>query len=98
MDDFGTGYSSLSYLRNYPFNVLKIDRSFVNDISTDNADRELISAAVAMAHGLKLKVVAEGVENEEQLQYLQQTGCDYCQGYLFGKPVSADEFSERFLQ
>ncbi len=98
MDDFGTGYSSLSYLRNYPFNVLKIDRSFVNDISTDNADRELISAAVAMAHGLKLKVVAEGVENEEQLQYLQQTGCDYCQGYLFGKPVCANEFSERFLQ
>ena len=92
MDDFGTGYSSLSYLRNYPFNVLKIDRSFVGAIACSEGDQELISAAVAMAHGLKLRVVAEGVETEEQLDYLQSTGCDYCQGFLFGKPMPAEEF------
>jgi len=94
MDDFGTGYSSLSYLRSYPFNVLKIDRSFVNDISVDIADRELTNAAIAMAHGLNLKVVAEGVETEEQLALLQELNCDYGQGYLFSKPVSAEEFTE----
>jgi len=87
MDDFGTGYSSLSYLRKYPFDVLKIDRSFVEDISTDQADKELISATVAMAHGLGLKVVAEGVETAEQHQFLKKVGCDYAQGYLFSKPM-----------
>ncbi len=93
MDDFGTGYSSLSYLRNYPFDVLKIDRSFINDIIEDADDRELIHAVVAMAHGLKLKVVAEGIETEEQLAYLKKLGCDYGQGYLFSKPVSADKIA-----
>ena len=90
MDDFGTGYSSMSYLRKYPFDVLKIDRSFVVDITADQADRELINAAIAMAHGLNLKVVAEGVETEGQLAYLKDQGCDFAQGYLFSKPVSAD--------
>jgi|SaaInlLV_10m_DNA_4_1040232.scaffolds.fasta_scaffold00441_2 diguanylate cyclase (GGDEF)-like protein/PAS domain S-box-containing protein len=94
MDDFGTGYSSLSYLRSYPFNVLKIDRSFVNDITVDIADRELTNAAIAMAHGLNLKVVAEGVETEEQLALLQKLNCDYGQGYLFSKPISAEKFTE----
>jgi len=94
MDDFGTGYSSLSYLRSYPFNVLKIDRSFVNDISVDIADRELTNAAIAMAHGLNLKVVAEGIETEEQLAILQNLNCDYGQGYLFSKPISAEKFTE----
>lgn len=93
MDDFGTGYSSLSYLRNYPFNVLKIDRSFVNDITFDEADRELTHAAIAMAHSLKLKVVAEGIETKEQLTILKSMGCDYGQGYLFSKPVSAIEIT-----
>ena len=91
MDDFGTGYSSLSYLRSYPFTTLKIDRSFIMGIEKDTADRELINAIVAMAHALKLKVVAEGVETAEQLGYLKDLGCDYAQGDLFSKPVSADE-------
>lgn len=93
MDDFGTGYSSLSYLRSYPFDVLKIDREFINDITDDPADRELVNAAIAMAHGLGLKVVAEGVETGEQLKFLKSQGCDYGQGYLFSKPLSPDEMT-----
>lgn len=90
MDDFGTGYSSLSYLRRYPFDVLKIDRSFISDITVDQADRELINAAIAMAHGLNLKVVAEGVETEAQLNHLKEQNCDYAQGYFFSQPVSPE--------
>lgn len=91
MDDFGTGYSSLSYLRNYPFDTLKIDRSFVADIVEDHADYELVSAAIAMAHGLGLEVVAEGVETIEQYELLYHRRCDYAQGYLFSPPVSGAE-------
>ncbi len=91
MDDFGTGYSSLSNLRIYPFDILKIDRSFVQDITTDLADRTLINATIAMAHGLKLKVVAEGVETKEQLAYLKKQGCDYAQGCLFSEPMTSNE-------
>ncbi len=94
MDDFGTGYSSLSYLRAYPFDVLKIDQSFVRDISVDPEDQALIDATIAMAHGLNLKVVAEGVETEAQLTYLKKRGCDYAQGYLFAKPMPEDELLE----
>ncbi len=94
MDDFGTGYSSLSYLRNYPFNVLKIDRSFVSDIRVDQADRELVNAAILMAHGLGLRVIAEGVETAEQLDYLRMKGCEFGQGKFFSMPVSAQAFSE----
>ncbi len=94
MDDFGTGYSSLSYLRSYPFDVLKIDRSFVCDISVDQADRELVNAAILMAHGLGLKVIAEGVETEEQSVYLRDKGCEYAQGYYFSKPVSPEAFTK----
>jgi EAL domain-containing protein (putative c-di-GMP-specific phosphodiesterase class I) len=94
MDDFGTGYSSLSYLRSYPFNVIKIDREFINDLTQDPRDRELVSAAIAMAQGLGLKVVAEGVETEAQLEYLSNWGCNYGQGYLFSKPATAEEITE----
>lgn len=90
MDDFGTGYSSLSYLRSYPFDVIKIDRSFIRDIVDDPGDRELINAAISMAHALNLKVVAEGVETEEQLAYLTELSSDYVQGYLFGKPMPGE--------
>ncbi|MCW8964595.1 MAG: EAL domain-containing protein [Gammaproteobacteria bacterium] len=96
MDDFGTGYSSLSYLRSYPFDTLKIDRSFISDITVDQADLELVIAAIAMAHGLSLKVVAEGVETEEQLELLAAQGCDYAQGNLFSKPVSPEEITLMF--
>ena len=94
MDDFGTGYSSLSYLRKYPFDVLKIDRSFIGDIAVDMADRKLVNAAIAMAHSLGLKVVAEGVETEEQLALLAAQGCEVAQGFLFSKPVSAEKITE----
>ncbi len=98
MDDFGKGYSSLSYLRKFPFDVVKIDRGFVNDITTDPADRELVSAAIAMAHGLNLTVVAEGVETQEQLSFLTQHKCDLVQGYLFSKPVDPEAFTSLLEQ
>lgn len=91
MDDFGMGYSSLSYLRQYPFDVLKIDRSFINDISEEVAVRELVNAAIAMAHALGLIVVAEGVETDEQLAVLKALESDVAQGYLFSKPVPAQQ-------
>jgi diguanylate cyclase (GGDEF)-like protein/PAS domain S-box-containing protein len=93
MDDFGTGYSSLNYLRTYPFNTLKIDRSFVKDITEDNADLELVNAAIAMAHALGLKVVAEGVETDEQLTLLSNNDCDIAQGFLLGKPVTLEKIT-----
>lgn len=95
MDDFGTGYSSLSYLRRYPFKVLKIDRSFISDMTHDAGDRELVNAAIAMAHGLGIKVVAEGVEIDAQRLLLKSLACDYGQGYFFSKPLSADDINAK---
>ncbi|TPH12919.1 EAL domain-containing protein [Litorilituus lipolyticus] len=94
MDDFGTGYSSLSYLRTYPFDVIKIDRSFINEIATAEKDRALINAIISMSHALNLKVVAEGIETEEQCQYLRKVNCDLGQGYLFSKPISAQAMTK----
>lgn len=91
MDDFGTGYSSLSYLRQYAFDVLKIDRSFINDIILKKEDCDLVKASIAMAHSLGLLVVAEGVEVREQLTLLDKLGCDLAQGYYFSKPIRAKE-------
>lgn len=93
MDDFGTGYSSLSYLRRYPFKVLKIDRSFISDITHDAGDRQLVNAVIVMAHGLGIEVVAEGIETENQRLLLQDLGCDYGQGYFFSKPVPAADIT-----
>ena len=92
IDDFGTGYSSLSYLKKFKVYKLKIDRSFINDIHTDQEDKAIVSAIIRMAHSLGLKTIAEGVETLEQLNYLQTQGCDEIQGYYYSKPVSNEEF------
>jgi diguanylate cyclase (GGDEF)-like protein/PAS domain S-box-containing protein len=87
MDDFGTGYSSLSYLKKFPIDIIKIDRSFIHEIPDNQDDMEITSAVIAMAHNLKLKVVAEGIETAEQLSFLRRHRCDVGQGYLFDKPI-----------
>ena len=92
IDDFGTGYSSLSALQQFPINTLKIDRYFVGDLSEDGDSPVLVKTIIQMAANLKLDVVAEGVENQEQLDFLRANGCDIVQGHLFGNPVSATEF------
>jgi diguanylate cyclase (GGDEF)-like protein len=91
VDDFGTGYSALSYLKRFSMDALKIDRSFVSDLGTDSGDAAICSAVIAMAHRLGLEVVAEGIENATQLNFLRDEGCDTAQGYLLGKPMLADK-------
>lgn len=98
IDDFGTGYSSLHYLKNMPIDRLKIDRSFVSEVMEDSNNAAIVSTITSMAHHLKLKVTAEGVENKEQLQFLRQQRCHEAQGYLFSKPVKAEEFELFFLK
>ncbi len=94
IDDFGTGYSSLAYLKKFPIDILKIDRSFVNDITTDEDDAAIIDTIIAMARCLKLEITAEGVENKEQLEFLTDRKCDEIQGYLFSKPLTPDALVE----
>jgi EAL domain-containing protein (putative c-di-GMP-specific phosphodiesterase class I) len=94
IDDFGTGYSSLSYLKTLPINSLKIDRGFIQDICTDENDQKIVQTLISMAHSMKLKVVAEGVENQAQLDLLGEYAVDEIQGYLLGKPVDAEELEQ----
>jgi len=91
LDDFGTGYSSMSYLKRFPIDALKIDRSFVRDLPESQDDAAIASSVIAMSHALGLKVVAEGVENERQALYLRSLDCDEVQGFLYGKPMSAEQ-------
>jgi EAL domain-containing protein (putative c-di-GMP-specific phosphodiesterase class I) len=91
IDDFGTGYSSLAYLKRFPIDSLKIDRSFVADVPGDSGNTAITQAIMAMAHSLGLKVIAEGVESEEQFAFLRAHGCEELQGYFFSKPVTAEE-------
>jgi diguanylate cyclase len=93
IDDFGTGYSSLSYLRKLPINSLKIDQSFVSQISTAPEDTTIVSAIISMGRTLKLKVIAEGVELAEDVEFLNAQECDEAQGFYFGRPVTAEQFA-----
>lgn len=93
LDDFGTGYSSLAYLKRFPIDALKVDRSFVRDIPNDSNSKEIASAIVAMAHSLRLKVVAEGIETREQVGFFRDHGCELAQGYHYGHPMPAEAFT-----
>jgi EAL domain-containing protein (putative c-di-GMP-specific phosphodiesterase class I) len=91
LDDFGTGYSSLSYLKRFPIDALKIDRSFVHNLTTAEDDAGIVTAVIGMGKSLHMRVVAEGVETREQREFLQEHGCSQGQGYYFGRPVPALE-------
>jgi len=97
LDDFGTGYASMSYLKDFPFDTIKLDRSFVQGVPDDVESAAIVNAMIQLAEALKLNIVAEGIETEKQKYFLTDHGCTYGQGYLWSKPVPADEFEKAFL-
>ena len=97
IDDFGTGYSSLSYLKHLPIDTVKLDRSFVKGATSDPKDAALVMAIITLAHNLDLKVIAEGIETQEQRDFLRLLRCDEGQGFLFGKPMAADMFESTLV-
>lgn len=98
IDDFGTGYSSLSYLKNFPVTVLKIDRSFVRDLAHDSGDRAIAQSVVNLANNLDMKTVAEGVEDQNQLDILREIGCTYIQGFFYSQPVPAERLPDVIMK
>jgi len=92
IDDFGTGYSSLSYLKKFPIDILKVDRSFISDIENLSDDAPIVASIISMAQNLNLRVVAEGVETNAQLEFLRRHGCNMVQGYFYSRPLPADEY------
>jgi EAL domain-containing protein (putative c-di-GMP-specific phosphodiesterase class I) len=97
LDDFGTGYSSLAYLRKFPLNTLKIDKAFVDDIEQSEQGRNMVATIVTIAHNLGMDVVAEGVETNQQLNFLAGLHCEQLQGYLYSKPLAKDHFQKYLL-
>ena len=91
IDDFGTGYSSLSYLYRFPADLLKIDKSFIDKMNTNESSRQYVAAIISIGHIMGFEVISEGVEDQSQLETLKNTGCDYIQGFIWGRPLSAED-------
>jgi EAL domain-containing protein (putative c-di-GMP-specific phosphodiesterase class I) len=98
LDDFGTEYSSLSYLKNFPFDTIKIDRYFIRDLLQDSKSQSIVRSVISLAHGLGMRVTAEGVETQQQAAWLQQEGCDRLQGYSISPPLGADKLDDFIRQ
>ena len=94
IDDFGTGYSSLSYLNNFPSDMLKIDKSFIDQMNLSSSSRQYVAMIISLGHILNLKVISEGVETPDQVATLKEIGCDYIQGFVWGKPMSTEDAGE----
>jgi EAL domain-containing protein (putative c-di-GMP-specific phosphodiesterase class I) len=97
IDDFGTGYSSLAYLKRFPVSVLKVDRAFTRDVTADPDDASIVTGMIALAHSLRLRVVAEGVETQAQRDFLAGLACDFIQGHYINEPLATEAFEERVL-
>ena len=98
IDDFGTGYSSLSYLPRFPIATLKVDRSFVNSISENNENLEIVRTIIMLAHNLRMNVIAEGVESSDQITHLRKMKCEYAQGFFFSRPLRAEEATKLIVE